>query len=85
MGLLALYLAVPVCTWLCLGLPYSNLPQTATDWLKCFCIYSLIRYINNGLGLDGTLNPPLKEYPCASGATNKWTDIYIEGYICETI
>ena len=39
MGLLALYLAVPVCTWLCLGLPYSNLPQTATDWLKCFCIY----------------------------------------------
>ena len=26
-----LYRALPVCTWLCLGLPCSNLPQTATD------------------------------------------------------
>ena len=32
---------VPGCTWLCLGLPCSNLPQTATDWLKLFCIYRL--------------------------------------------
>ena len=30
---------VPGCTWLCLGLPCSNLPQTATDWLKLFCIW----------------------------------------------
>ena len=27
------------CTRLCLVLPWSTVPQTATDWLKCFCIY----------------------------------------------
>ena len=36
-----LYLALPCCTWLYLGMPWFILPQTATDWLKCFCIYKL--------------------------------------------
>ena len=35
------------CTWLCLDLPcdlpYHRLPQTATDWIKCFRIY---RFLN---------------------------------------
>ena len=36
-----LYMGVPGCT--CLGLPWSTLPQTAIDWLKCFCIYKTKR------------------------------------------
>ena len=34
-------LAVPGSAFVCHDLPHHRLPQTATDWLKCFCIYRL--------------------------------------------
>ena len=42
---MGVFSTVPGCTWLCLGLPWSTLQQTATYWLRCFGLrYYWLKY-----------------------------------------